>query len=110
MTLAAQSQTTPPELRQHWPAVLACFATATFAWGFGFYGQSVYLAELQRLRGWSASTISGASTLFYLAGAVALVRVHAALARFGPRLPGGRGDVAGPRCLGLRLQRLSLAA
>src|SRR4051794_18013892 len=91
MTLAAQSQTAPSELCQHWPAVLACFATATFAWGFGFYGQSVYLAELQRLRGWSASTISGASTLFYLAGAVALVRVHAALARFGPRpiLAGG---------------------
>jgi MFS family permease len=91
MTLAAQSPTAPSELRQHWPAVLACFATATFAWGFGFYGQSVYLAELQRLRGWSVSTISGASTLFYLAGALALVRVHAALARFGPRpiLAGG---------------------
>ena len=91
MTLVTQSQTAPSELRQHWPAVLACFATATFAWGFGFYGQSVYLAELQRLRGWSASTIAGASTLFYLAGALALVRVHAALARFGPRpvLAGG---------------------
>ena len=91
MTLAAPLQTAPSELRQNRPAVLACFATATFAWGFGFYGQSVYLAELQRLRGWSASTISGASTLFYLAGALALVRVHAALARFGPRpvLAGG---------------------
>jgi hypothetical protein len=61
MTLAVQSRAAPPELRQHWPAVLACFATATFAWGFGFYGQSVYLAELQRLQGWSASTISGYS-------------------------------------------------
>jgi MFS family permease len=91
MSPAAPSQTAPSELRQHWPAVLACFATATFAWGFGFYGQSVYLAELQRLRGWSASTVSGASTLFYLVGAVALVRVHAALALFGPRpvLAGG---------------------
>ena len=71
--------------------MLACFATATFAWGFGFYGQSVYLAELQRLHGWSASTSRGASTLFYLAGALVLVRVHAALARLGPRpiLAGG---------------------
>ena len=41
MILAAPSKTTPPEQRQHWPAVLACFATATFAWGFGFYGQPV---------------------------------------------------------------------
>ena len=86
MTLAVPPQTAPSELRQHWPTVLACFATATFAWSFGFYGQSVYLAELQRLRGWSASTVSGASTLFYLVGALALVRVHAVLARFGPRL------------------------
>lgn len=80
-----------PELRCHWPAVLACFVTAVFAWGFGFYGQSVYLAELQRTQGWSAGTISGASSVFYLTGAVVLVRVHAAIARFGSRavLAGG---------------------
>jgi hypothetical protein len=88
MILATESRTAPSELRQHWPAVLACFASAR---DFGFYGQSVYLAELQRLRSWLTSTVLGASTLFYLAGAVALVRVHAALARFGPRpvLAGG---------------------
>lgn len=84
--------TSPParlaasELRQHWPAVLACFATAVFAWGFGFYGQPVYLAELQRRHGWPASLIAGASTLFYLGGSLALLRVHAVLSRFGPRL------------------------
>jgi predicted MFS family arabinose efflux permease len=73
------------ELRQHWAAVLACFATAIFAWGFGFYGQSVYLAELQRTHGWSASLITSATTTFYLMGAVLLTRVHAVQARFGPR-------------------------
>lgn len=82
-----------PELRRHWPAVLACFASAVFAWGFGFYGQSVYLAELQRTHGWSAGAISGASTVFYLAGAAVLVRVHAAMARFGPRTVLGGGAV-----------------
>jgi predicted MFS family arabinose efflux permease len=71
--------------------VLACFAAAVYAWGFGFYGQSVYLAELQRLRGWPAAAVSGAGTLFYLAGAPALAGVHAAFARLGPRavLAGG---------------------
>lgn len=81
------------ELRRHWPAVLACFATAVFAWGFGFYGQSVFLAELQRTRGWSAGAISGASTLFYLAGALFLVRIHAVLERFGPRVVLAAGAV-----------------
>jgi MFS family permease len=74
------------EFGRHWPAVLACFATAIFAWGFGFYGQSVYLAELQRTHGWSSSLISSATTAFYLIGALLLTRVHAALDRFGPRI------------------------
>jgi predicted MFS family arabinose efflux permease len=75
----------PSEIRQHWGAVLACFVTAVFAWGFGFYGQSVYLPELQQSRGWSAFLISAATTTFYLAGAVIVTRVHAAIDRFGPR-------------------------
>ncbi|MBN9563513.1 MAG: MFS transporter [Alphaproteobacteria bacterium] len=73
------------EFRQHWPAVLACFATAVFASGFGFYGQSVYLVELQRLHGWPSSLISAATTVFFLAGALLLTRVHAVLERLGPR-------------------------
>jgi MFS family permease len=74
------------EFGQHWPVVLACFATAIFAWGFGFYGQSVYLAELQRVHGWSSALISSATTAFYLMGAVLLARVHAVLERLGPRI------------------------
>ncbi len=53
-----------------WPIVAVCFLIATFAWAGGFYGQGVYLAELQRLRGWPASQISTATTFFYLFGAV----------------------------------------
>lgn len=49
-----------------WPVVLACFCLAVFAWGFGFYGQSVYLAALRDTRGWSTSLISGATTTYYL--------------------------------------------
>ena len=47
-----------------WRIVAVCFLVATFGWAFGFYGQSVYLAELHRAHGWPASLISGATTFF----------------------------------------------
>ncbi len=68
-----------------WRVVMVCFVTAVFSWGFGFYGQSVYLAELQRLTGWSTSLISTASTAYYLFSAVLVVFVGDAIGRFGPR-------------------------
>jgi MFS family permease len=68
-----------------WPVVLACFCLAVFAWGFGFYGQSAYLAALRDTRGWSASLISGATTTFYLWGALLLALVPGAIERFGVR-------------------------
>ena len=58
----------PGELGRYWPAVLACFVTAVFAWGFGFSGTSVYLAELHRLHGWSLGLIGAAITAYYLVG------------------------------------------
>jgi predicted MFS family arabinose efflux permease len=73
------------ELSRYWPLVLACFATAVFAWGFGFYGQSVYLAELRRAHGWSTAVIASSTTAFYLVGALLLTRIHAILDRLGPR-------------------------
>jgi MFS family permease len=74
------------EFRQGWSVVLACFCTAVFAWGFGFYGQSVYLADLHQTRGWPASLIASATTVYYLVGAVLLTRVHRAIELLGPRL------------------------
>jgi len=68
-----------------WRIVAVCFLVATFGWAFGFYGQSVYLAELHRARGWPASLISGATTFFYLFGALAVVFVAEAVRKFGPR-------------------------
>ena len=68
-----------------WRIVAVCFLVATFGWAFGFYGQSVYLAELQRLHGWPASLISGATTFFYLFGAAVVVFVAEAVRKFGPR-------------------------
>jgi predicted MFS family arabinose efflux permease len=68
-----------------WRIVAVCFLVATFGWAFGFYGQSVYVAELHRLRGWPTSLISTATTFFYLLGALLVVFVSEAIRAFGPR-------------------------
>jgi len=68
-----------------WRIVAVCFVVATFGWAFGFYGQSVYLAELHRQHGWPASLISAATTSFYLFGALLVVFVAETVRRFGPR-------------------------
>lgn len=69
-----------------WRIVAVCFLLATFGWGLGFYGQSVYVAELQRAHGWSASLISAGTTFFYLFGALLVVFVGEAVRKYGARL------------------------
>ncbi len=68
-----------------WRIVGVCFLLATFGWALGFYGQSVYLAELQRIHGWPASTIASATTFFYLFGALLVAFLSEAMRAFGPR-------------------------
>ena len=68
-----------------WRVVVACFTMAIFCWGFGFYGQGVYLATLQQQHGWSPSLVSGASTAYYLFSAILVLVVGDAIKRFGPR-------------------------
>src|SRR6476469_7900241 len=68
-----------------WRIVFVCFLLATFGWGLGFYGQSVYVAELHRLHGWPASLISSGTTFFYLFGAALVAFVAEAIKAFGPR-------------------------
>ncbi len=68
-----------------WRTVAVCFLVATFGWGLGFYGQSVYLAELHRIHGWPTSLISAGTTFFYLFGALIVVFVAEAMRAFGPR-------------------------
>jgi MFS family permease len=80
-----------------WRVVAVCFLMALFCWGFGFYGHSVYLAELRRLKGWPAGLISGASTLYYLFSASLVIFVGDAIARLGLR----RFVLLGIACLGL---------
>jgi MFS family permease len=68
-----------------WRIVAVCFLVATFGWAFGFYGQSVYLAELHRIHGWPTSLISTATTFFYLFGALLVAFVSDPIRAFGPR-------------------------
>src|SRR3981189_3356075 len=68
-----------------WRIVVVCFLVATFGGGLGFYGQTVYIAELHRLHGWPTSLISSATTFFYLFGAVLIAFVSEAVRKFGPR-------------------------
>jgi MFS family permease len=66
-----------------WRAVLACFLVALFIFGFGLYGNSVYVAELQRLRGWPAALVSGAITLGLLISNVFAIFTSELIARLG---------------------------
>src|SRR3954447_14278309 len=68
-----------------WRIVAVCFFVATFGWAFGFYGQSVYVAELHRIHGWPTSLISSATTFFYLFGALLVAFVSEPIRSFGPR-------------------------
>lgn len=65
--------------------MLACFVLATCAWGFGFYGHGVFLAELQKQNGWSTSLISGATTVYYLVGGVLVAFTADGIRRLGPK-------------------------
>lgn len=91
----------PADDRTGWPAVFACFGLALFAWTFGFYGQAVFLAELQRQNGWSASLVSSATTTYYLVGAVMLAFVPEAIERVGrrPAILAGMAALAGGAAL-----------
>lgn len=69
-----------------WRVVFACFLSAVFAWGFGFYAHGIYLVELQKARGWSTGLISSIVTGHYVLGALLLPHIAWAIGRFGPRV------------------------
>jgi MFS family permease len=79
-----------------WRVTAVCFVVAMFCWGFGLYSHGIYLVELQRLFGWSASLISGATTAYYLVTASLVVFISDAIVRLGPR----RVFLVGTCCLG----------
>lgn len=87
MTLAPEpnpSDETSPHYAG-WRVVLACFIVALFLFGFALYGHGVYLAELQRLNGWPAALISGASTLSLVLANIFATFTNELVTRLGPR-------------------------
>jgi len=68
-----------------WRVVAGCFLMALFLFGFALYGHGVYLAELQRLNGWPAALISGASTLSLLLANVFATFTNELVARLGAK-------------------------
>jgi len=81
LSRAAGGESTPAG----WRVVFACFLSAVFAWGFGFYAHGIYLVELQKAHGWSTGLISSVITGHYVLGALLLPRIADAIGRFGPR-------------------------
>jgi MFS family permease len=72
-----------------WRVALACFTMTLCGFGFGFYGHSVYFAELTTRGGgaaFAASTVSAAVTTSYLASALMMAFTSDLIARVGPRV------------------------
>ncbi len=77
-----------------WNVVGATFVMALGSFGLGFYGIAVYVAALQQLHGWSASTVSAAVTAYYVAGALLTAGIASVYDRFGPRAVVASGATA----------------
>jgi MFS family permease len=89
-----------------WRVVLACFLLALSIFGFALYGQGVYLVELQRLNGWPASLISGASTLSLLLGSLITIFTDEIVRRIGLK----RLAFAGISCLAAAMALVAFAS
>lgn len=84
--------------------VAGVFVMATFSFGLGFYGITVYVAALQAEHGWSAAAVSAPVTVYYGVGALVTAAVGDLYARFGPRIVVAAGSIAmaaGVAALGL---------
>ena len=64
----------------------ACFTLLTFSSGLGFYGLAVYLQAFSRELGWSVSSISLATTLFFLVGGISGVWIAKFIAKYDVRI------------------------
>ena len=64
----------------------ACFTLLTFSSGLGFYGLAVYLQAFSRERLWSVSSISLATTFFFLVGGVAGIPISKFIAKHDVRI------------------------
>ncbi len=79
-----------------WWVVTGCFLVLTTSSGLGFYGLAVYLNAFSNEKGWSLSSISLATTVFFVVGGSAGVLAARLIARYDVRyvIVGG-GIIAG---------------
>jgi MFS family permease len=66
-----------------WKVVATAFLIATFTFGVGYYGPSVFLNVLHQQRGWPVSVIAWAITLHFLVSAALVAKLPEAHQRFG---------------------------
>jgi MFS family permease len=64
----------------------ACFVLLTISAGLGFYGLAVYLQAFSRELGWSVSSISLATTFFFLVGGVSGIPIAKFIAKHDVRI------------------------
>ena len=69
-----------------WWVVSACFTLLTFSSGLGFYGLAVYLQAFSRELGWSVSSISLATTFFFLVGGLSGIPIAKFIAKHDVRI------------------------
>ena len=84
-----------------WWVVGGCFTVLTVSSGLGFYGLAVYLNAFSKERDWPLSTISLATTVFFVVGGVVGVWVARWIARYDVRLVIVGGVLVGGLALGV---------
>lgn len=82
-----------------WRVVTGSFIVLATASGLGFYGLAVYLNALSKERGWDVSSLSLATTWFFLVGGVAGVGIARLIARYDVRYVLVTGGVLGAASL-----------
>lgn len=119
----ARTTSSPPPLHDRafvgsgrfpgWRVVGAGLAVLTMSSGIGFYGVAVLLSAFSKERGWSVSSISLATTVFFIVGGVAGLWVARVNQRRDARLTILWGAVLGGAallCMGLVRERWQLFA
>ena len=81
--------------------VTGCFIVLMVSSGLGFYGLAVYLNAFSRERGWRVTSISLATTVYFVVGGVTGLLVARIIARYDVRIPIAGGAIAGGASLAL---------
>ncbi|MFM9136675.1 MAG: hypothetical protein ACKOQZ_00740, partial [Actinomycetota bacterium] len=75
--------------------LVASFTLLMFSAGVGFYGLAVYLQAFSRELGWSVSSISLATTFFFLVGGISGLSIAKFIAKYDVRIMIVAGAVVG---------------